>query len=82
MEADALQADYFVEFFAREREDLLSALAAHVKRLTASMTMGSPAEVGHYRRCVRMVEREIRAIDRMVAALRFRFSEDTLTRRA
>ncbi|MCV7151888.1 hypothetical protein [Mycolicibacterium pyrenivorans] len=80
--ADALQADYFQEFLSRERAELLAEVTGHVKRLTLSMTTGPSTAIGHHRRCVRMAERQIRAIDRMLAALERRFSDGEVRRRA
>lgn len=80
--ADALQAEYFRECLSRERAELLSEVTDHVKRLTLSMTTGPATAIGHHRRCVRMAERQIQAIDRMLAALDRRFSDGRLRRRA
>jgi hypothetical protein len=68
-----MQAEYFRDFLARERRELVSDLSAHIKRLTVSMTTGSAGDVRQIRRCIRVTETEIRAIDHMVAALNYRF---------
>lgn len=80
--ADALQADYFQDFLSRERAELLAEVTGHVKRLTLSMTTGPSTAIGHHRRCVRMAERQIRAIDLMLAALERRFADGEVRRRA
>lgn len=80
--ADALQAEYFREFLSRERAELLAEVTGHVKKLTLSMTTGPATAIGHHRRCVRMAERQIQAIDRMLAALERRFSDGEVRRRA
>jgi hypothetical protein len=81
-DADARQAEYFRDFFARERRELVSDLSAYVTRLTVSMTTGSAGDVRQIRRCIRVTETEIRAIDRMVAALDYRFPDEPVRRRA
>jgi hypothetical protein len=72
--ADMMQAGYFREFLLGERSVLAFDLAHHVKHLTRCMNTGKTgAEMANVRRVIRKVETDIRAIDRMSAALDRRF---------
>ena len=73
--ADERQAEYFREFLEQERLDLVARQAAHTRLLTKCMTTGDKNRIGDERRAIRHVEKDLRAIDRMLAALMARFPE-------
>lgn len=81
--ADAAQAEYFKRFLAQERAESTARLAALTRRLTDCMTRGQGTHIGHLRRIIRKAEGELRGIDRMVDALKWRFPvEDDRRHRA
>jgi hypothetical protein len=79
--ADVMQAGYFRAFLGDERAELRSYLAEQVKALTARAATGDVRGVSHVRRSIRAAENELRAIDRMVEALDWRFPDEGVVRR-
>jgi hypothetical protein len=79
--ADVMQAGYFRAFLGDERAELRSYLAVQVKALTARAATGDVRGVSQVRRSVRAAENELKAIDRMVAALDWRFPDEHVVRR-
>ena len=74
-EADCLQAKLFFAQSRAEREDLAQQLARQLKTLTAA-TMGLSAEdASAVRRAIRLIESNIRQIDRMLEGIERRFPE-------
>jgi hypothetical protein len=72
---NAMQADYFRGYLRGERCELASELANHVKRLTRCMTAAESGNISDIRRWIRSNESKMRAIDRMITALDWRFPE-------
>lgn len=74
--ADAMQAEYFKRFLEQERSESAARLPALNRRLTECLTTGQTTRVSHLRSVIRAAEGELRGIDRMIDALRGRFTEE------
>jgi hypothetical protein len=80
--ADKLQAEHLRRCLGAERADLAEKIGAHARILNKLNTSEHRHAVTHRRRCIRGLEAEIHAIDKMVDALDRRFADQTVRRRA
>ena len=80
--ADKLQAEYLGRCLGAERAELAEKIGVHARILNKLNTSGHRHAVTHHRRCIRGLETEIHAIDKMVDTLDRRFADQTVRRRA
>lgn len=80
--ADHLQAEYLLGCLTQERTDLARKLAMHARILNDVRTAARAGAVSHHRWCIRRLETEVSAVNRMIDALQTRFPALALKRDA
>lgn len=76
--ADYQQAEYLLRYLGSERADLAQKLAMHARILNDARTAGRVGAVSHHRWCIRRLEDDVRAVNRMIDALKRRFPDAAL----
>ena len=80
--ADFLQAEYLLGCLTDERAALAQKIATHARILNDVRTAGRAGAVSHHRWCIRRLEGEVRAVNKMIDALTRRFPDLALKREA